>query len=317
MRRLRVLFAGTPEVAVPSLHGLLQDERFEVVGVLTNPDRPRGRSGTPVASPVARTAREAGLPLFQPQKIRDEVGRLVDTGAEIGAVVAYGTLLPGDVLETLPLGFVNLHFSLLPRWRGAAPVQHAIRAGDVMTGITCFRLETGMDTGPILRQMAIEIPNDADAGEVLSRLAVQGGPMLRDALLAVRDGEPGTPQDSEAVTLAPRILPQDCIIDWTRSAGDVDRLVRSVSPKPGAVTTYAGGVVKLAEVRTVVEPGSGGAPGTLLGTDGDGILVACGSGALRVAKIQIPGRTWTRAADQVRGRRLVVGETFGGSDSGS
>ena len=153
MKPIRVLFAGTPEVALPALDLLVADDRFRVVAVLTNPDRPRGSSATPQPSAVASRAAELALPLLQPQRVRDALDAIRDSGADVGAIVAYGSILPPAVLDALPLGFVNLHFSLLPRWRGAAPVQHAIRAGDAVTGVTAFRLDAGMDTGPVLRSL--------------------------------------------------------------------------------------------------------------------------------------------------------------------
>jgi methionyl-tRNA formyltransferase len=240
MSAVRVLLAGTPEVALPTLELLVEDARFHVVGVLTNPDRPRGRSSRPVPSPVAERALELGLPVLRPERVRDEAAAIVATGAEIGAVVAYGSILPAVVLDALPLGFVNLHFSLLPRWRGAAPVQHAIAAGDEVTGVTAFRLDEGMDTGPVLRSLEVRPPADVDAGDLLARLAVEGAPVLVDALLAVVAGEAGTPQPEVGVSAAPRIRPEDAVVAWDRPAVEVARRIRSVTPRPGATTSLDG-----------------------------------------------------------------------------
>jgi methionyl-tRNA formyltransferase len=311
MTPLRVLFAGTPEVGVPSLDLLVADGRFEVVAVLTNPDRPRGRSGDPVPSPIARRATDLGLPVLRPERVRDAVEDIRATGADVGAVVAYGSILPSGVLDALPLGFVNLHFSLLPRWRGAAPVQHAIRAGDATTGVTAFRLDAGMDTGPVLRRLEMRPPDEIDAGELLDVLAVEGAPVLADALLAVAAGEQGVAQPAEGATSAPRIGPEDAEVVWTVAAVEVARRIRSVTPRPGAATWRDGERMKVAGVSAVAAPERSGRPGEVLGTDGDAVLVACGSGAVSIARVQLAGRGWTSAADQVRGRRLAVGMVLG------
>jgi len=309
MTPLRVLFAGTPEVALPALDHLLGDDRFEVVGVLTNPDRPRGRSGRPEPTPIARRAREQGLPVLQPMRPGDAVQEMVETGAQIGAVVAYGGLLPDRVLEALPLGFLNLHFSLLPRWRGAAPVQWAIRSGDDVTGLSVFRLDEGMDTGPLLRSAERPIPADMDAGDLLDVLALEGAPLLAEGLLALAAGEQPQPQSREGITLAPKLTSSDGEVDWAQPAVDVARMIRSVSPRPGASTSLEGGRIKLAGVR-VSQDDVAAAPGTLLATAG-GIAVACGRGTVVVERVQFPGRPWASTEDQVRGRRLAPGMVLG------
>ncbi len=319
MKPIRVLFAGTPEVALPALDLLVADDRFRVVAVLTNPDRPRGRSATPQPSAVASRAAELALPLLQPQRVRDAVGAIRDSGADVGAIVAYGSILPPAVLDALPLGFVNLHFSLLPRWRGAAPVQHAIRAGDAVTGVTAFRLDAGMDTGPVLRSLERRISDLIDAGALLAQLAVEGAPVLVEALLAVANGEPGTPQPVDGATLAPRIGAADAVVDWRRPACEVAAHVRSVTPRPGASTTLAGEPLKIAGALLVrpspdVLPDDLAddiQPGTVVHTDGEGIVVRCGDGLVHIARLQLPGRAWTAAADLVRGRRLAVGMVLG------
>ena len=320
---VRVLFAGTPEVAIPALDALLDDVRFEVVAVLTNPDRPRGRSSRPVPSPVAARAAALGLTVLRPERVRDAADAIVATGADIGAVVAYGSILPGDVLATLPHGFVNLHLSLLPRWRGAAPVQHAVRAGDAVSGVSAFRLDEGMDTGPVLRSLEVPVPDGIDAGDLLDALAEVGAPVLADALFAAVAGEPGRTQPSEGATAAPRILPADAQVDWTRPADEVSRLVRSVTPRPGAVTTLDGSRLKIAGVLpggmddAAASAAQGGVPGEVLGTAGDAIVVACGKGSVRVGRVQPAGRPWASAADHVRGRLLTPGMVLGADDAGT
>ena len=309
---VRVVFAGTPEVALPGLEALLADPRVEVVGVLSNPARPRGRTGTPVDPPVAARARELGLPVLQPERPADALGVLTDLGADVGAVVAYGSILPPAVLAVPREGWVNLHLSLLPRWRGAAPVQHAVRAGDPVTGATVFRLDAGMDTGPVLRRLEVPVPPDADAGDLLAHLAEVGAPLLVEGAVAAAAGEPGTPQPVEGATLAPRLVPADAVVDWAADVATVARAVRAVTPRPGAVTRLRGGGVKLAGATVAAgETPAGTAPGTVMAADGDGIIVACGAGALRVARLQLEGRRWSAAADVLRGRGLAVGDVLG------
>ena len=313
-RAVRVLFAGTPDVALPSLDLLHEDPRVDVVAVLTNPDRARGRSGTPAPSPVAERAMALGLPLLRPERVADAEEAIRSSGAELGAVVAYGSILPDSVLAALPQGFVNLHFSLLPRWRGAAPVQHAIRAGDPTTGVTAFRLDAGMDTGPVLRRLEVRPPDDVEAGPLLDELATLGAPVLLDALLAVASGEQGSPQPAEGATLAPRIRPEDAEVRWASPADEVARTIRSVTPRPGAFTTLDGQRVKFAGAAPEPqgeEPASASVAGTVVAADEGGIVVACGSGSVRITRVQLAGRPWASAADLVRGRRLGVGMVLG------
>jgi methionyl-tRNA formyltransferase len=312
---LRVLFAGTPDVAVPSLQLLLDDPRIDVVGVLTNPDRPRGRRGEAVAPPVAAMAREQGLPVLQPERARDAIDAIRSLRPDIAAVVAYGALLPRDVLDVIPLGFLNLHFSLLPRWRGAAPVQHAVRAGDACTGVSVFVLDEGMDTGPLLRQQQVPLAATADAGDVLEALARGGAPVLLDALLARAAGELPVPQPADGVTRAPKLTPDDAVVDFTVAAATVARHIRSVSPRPGAVTTWGTRRVKLADPHPVVAEVAA-TPGTVLEADGR-VVIACGEGALEVRRLQLEGRRWSPADEFVRGARLVPGTVLGGVDGGT
>lgn len=317
MTPVRVLFAGTPDVAVPSLDLLLGDARFEVVAALTNPDRPRGRSSRPVASPVAERAEAAGVPVLRPERVRDATEQIAASDAVIGAVVAYGSILPSPVLAALPHGFVNLHFSLLPRWRGAAPVQHAIRAGDSVTGVTAFRLDEGMDTGPILRTLEVVPPADVDAGDLLDALAVAGAPVLADALLAATMGEPGTPQSDAGATHAHRIGPEDAVVDWSGSGEEIARRIRSVTPRPGASTTLAGERMKVAGATPGLDTADGLVPGTVIGAEGSAIVVACGAGTVRIGRVQLAGRGWSGAADQVRGRRIAPGIVLGADGDGT
>jgi methionyl-tRNA formyltransferase len=314
---LRVLFAGTPEVALPSLAALVTDPRFEVVGVLTNPDRPRGRSGRPQRSPVAELARHHGLPLLQPERPADALEDIRRLDAMVGAVVAYGALLPPRVLDALPLGFVNLHFSLLPRWRGAAPVQHAIAAGDRTTGVSVFRLDEGMDTGPLLRQAEVGLADDADAGDVLDELARSGAPVLLDGLLALAAGEEPRPQPTTGVTLAPKLAAADARIDWAHPATVVAARIRSLTPRPGAVTVLRGRRLKVAAPSlsaadaTLAASSTDRSPGTIIALVG-GLLIACGEGAVRIGRVQPEGRRWIGASEFINGHRIEEGELLGG-----
>ena len=287
---MRLGFFGTPEVAVPSLIALAGDDRFDVVVAVTNPDRPRGRSKRDVAPPVKEAAIDRGIDVWQPHKPREIEDALADLGLDACAVVAYGSILPRSVLDAGGRGFVNLHFSLLPRWRGAAPVQHALRAGDDVTGLTTFVLDQGMDTGPILRQERTDVGAHETAGELLDRLAAKGAPLLADSLHDWLTGklEP-TPQSDEGATIAPRIHPGDCAIDWTHDAGAIDRLVRASNPAPGAHTTLDGRRLKV--WRSMPVTGPDGAPGVV--TDGaeDGPIVATGRGALVLTEVQPEGKS--------------------------
>jgi methionyl-tRNA formyltransferase len=313
---VRVVFAGTPDVALPGLAALLSDPRVEVVGVLSNPARPRGRTGTPVDPPVAARGRELGLPVLQPERPADALDALRALEADVGAVVAYGAILPRSVLDVPRAGWVNLHLSLLPRWRGAAPVQHAVRAGDAVTGATVFRLDEGMDTGPVLRRVEVPVAPDVDAGDLLAHLAEVGAPVLVDGAVAAAAGEPGTPQPAEGATTAPRLGPADAAVGWAGEAAAVSRSIRAVTPRPGAVTRLRGAGLKLAgaTVADAAAP-TGAVPGTVLATDGDAVVVACGTGAVRIARLQPEGRRWAAAADVVRGRGLAVGDVLGADAS--
>ena len=325
---LRVLFAGTPDVAVPALDALLSDPRIDVVAVLTNPDRPRGRRSAAVPPPVAARAVAAGIPVLQPERPGDVVAGLLALRADVAAVVAYGSLLPPEVLATTRLGFVNLHFSLLPRWRGAAPVQHAIRAGDEVTGVSVFVIDAGMDTGPLLRTRASAVPDGVDSGELLDTLAGLGAPLLIEGILALAAGERPVPQPQHGVTLAPKLRANDVELDWRASAEELDRRIRSVAPRPGAVTQLRGTRCKVAGTRVLVaaepsdaaEPGTPAdidpaarpvTPGTVLSIGSEGAVVACGSGMLQVSRLQPAGRDWRSAEELARGRLLQPGDVLG------
>jgi len=290
---VRIAFWGTPDPAVPSLRALLAADDVEVAAVITNPDRPSGRGHRLAAPPVKLAAAEAGVPVWQPRRPRESLDDLRALGVDACAVVAYGSILPTDVLAAGGAGFVNLHFSLLPAWRGAAPVQASILAGDAVTGVTCFVLEAGMDTGPVLVGRETEVGPEETAGELVSRLAELGAPALVEAVRGLVDGSlQPVPQDAERATLAPKIAPEDARLDWTRDAAALHRAVRAYSPAPGAYTHLDGLRVKVhrARVREGSEPVDRSAPGRVVSVDDDGPVVACGSGALALTEVQPAGK---------------------------
>jgi methionyl-tRNA formyltransferase len=306
---VRIAFLGTPDVAVPSLTALLDATDIDVEVVVTNPDRPRGRRATPMPPPVKQAALAAGVPVWQPAHPSEVVQPLADLGLDAGAVVAYGALLPPALLASTRLGFVNLHFSLLPRWRGAAPVQHALRAGDRRTGVTTFVIDEGMDTGPIVAQQAVDIGPEEYAGDLLGRLATLGADVLVDSLRALDAGTPPEPQPHDGITLAPKIRPGDLVIDFGAPARAVVDLIRSAAPAPGARTTLRGASLKVFEGE--VDAVSGGEPGEIVRVDRDGPVVACGRGAVRLRAVQPAGRRRMTGAALVNGHRLREGERLG------
>lgn len=303
------MFLGTPDVAVPSLQALLDADDVEVAAVITNPDRPKGRSKTPQPPPVKVAAEAAGVPVWQPTRPREVLDDLRALAPDACAVVAYGALLPADVLDAGGAGFVNLHFSLLPRWRGAAPVQHALRAGDRTTGVTTFVLDEGMDTGDVLRREEVAIDPDEDAGTLLDRLAQLGAPVLLDSLRDLVGGTTPTPQPAEGATLAPKITGDDTRLDWQVPAQKLVDLVRSASPAPGTHTTLDGGRFKVYAARPV--DGPGGDPGELVALDDDGPVVACGDGHVQLLVVQPEGKPRMDATAWVNGYRPEVGIRFG------
>ena len=310
---MRIVFLGTPEAAVVSLEALLAADDVDVPAVITNPDRARGRSGRPSAPPVKLAAQSAGVPVWQPARPREVVDDLRALQVDACAVVAYGALLPGEVLAAGGRGFVNLHFSLLPRWRGAAPVQHAIRAGDTVTGVTTFVLDEGMDTGPVLASDEVTIGPRETAGELLDRLAHRGAPLLVDSLRALVGGAEPTPQPEEGATLAPKVTPDDVAIDLSMSAEVVDRLVRSANPAPGAHTRFRDRRLK---VFAAVPVDGDGPAGSVLRSEPAGVVVSCGQGAVRLEEVQPEGSARMSGAAFVNGHRPEAGERLGGQPQG-
>jgi len=307
---VRLVFAGTPEVAVPALRALL-GSRHDVVAVITRPDARAGRGRTLHPSPVRIVAQETGIPVLTPASAREESlrDRLVELAPDACPVVAYGALVPPDLLRLPRLGWVNLHFSLLPAWRGAAPVQHAIIAGDQVSGATTFVLEQGLDTGPVLGALTEQVRPRDTFGALLARLAERGA----DLLVATLDGlEQGRlvprPQPTEGVSHAPKLGVDDARIDWTRPGYAVDRLVRGCTPAPGAWTTFRGERLGILPVRPDADDHDHGlAPGQLE-VARQSVHVGCGSGAVLLGEVHPHGRRVMPAADWARGVRPAQGD---------
>ena len=292
-----IVFGGTPEFAVPALDALLASPH-RVVAVYTQPDRPAGRGRRARPSPVKQRAVEQGLRVRQPASLKpaDEQRRLAQLRPDLMVVVAYGLILPEAVLETPALGCVNIHASLLPRWRGAAPIQRAVMAGDAETGVSIMRMEAGLDTGPVLLREAVAIGAEETAGDLHDRLAVLGARLIVEVLEGL-DGLVAEPQPEVGVTYAAKIDKAEARVDWARSAVDVDRQIRGLSPFPGAWIPVSGERVKLLRSRVI---GGEGVPGEHLG----GFRVACGSGAVEVLEAQREGKRPMAAAEVLRGMAL-------------
>jgi methionyl-tRNA formyltransferase len=309
---MKLVFAGTPEVAVPALDALIASGRHEVAAVVTRPDAPAGRGRRLVASPVAQRAEEAGIEVLKPARPREPefLERLKEIAPDCCPVVAYGALLPRPALDIPAHGWVNLHFSLLPAWRGAAPVQHAIMAGDEITGASTFLIEEGLDSGPVYGTVTEEIRSTDTSGDLLTRLAFAGAGLLAATMDGIEDGSlKAVPQPGDGVTLAPKITVEDAHVDWSAPALRVDRVVRGCTPAPGAWTTFRGERLKLIQVRPVVGRDDL-APGSLA-VGKNSVHVGTGSYAVELLWVQAQGKKPMRAADWARGVRIADGERVG------
>ncbi len=304
---MRLVFAGTPDVAVASLDALAAS-RHEVCGVLTRPDSTAGRGRRPVRSAVAQRADELGIPVWTPESPREPgfLATLREIAPDCCPVVAYGALLPPEALDIPRHGWVNLHFSLLPAWRGAAPVQHAVLHGDAMTGATTFRIDAGLDTGPILAALTEPIRPADTAGTVLDRLSALGADLLVSTMDALEGGSlVATPQPASGATYAPKLDPADARIDWAAPAPQIDRLIRACTPAPGAWTTFRGERLRLGPLSVREE--AGGAPGQVQAGKSE-VIVGTGSTAAVLGEVRPQGRRSMAAADWARGVRLEPGE---------
>jgi len=309
---MRVAFMGTPAFAVPALEALL--DHHEVVLVVTQPDRPAGRGMGVRASAVADAARARGARLMQPEKARDPAlaETLRGSGAEVLVVAAYGQLLPPAVLDATAHGGINVHASLLPRWRGASPIAAAILAGDEKTGVSIMRMEAGLDTGPVLLQYEASITGEDTTATLGARLAEIGARALLEGLERIAQGTATfTPQDGSAATYAPLVKKTDGDLDWARRAAHLERAVRAYDPWPGVRVPLHGETVRLLRGKPVPGwfAGSGGAPGDIVEIGAAGITVMAADGPFLVEEVQPPGRRAMAAADYARGRRDLASST--------
>ncbi len=308
MTSLRIAFAGTPHFALPALRALLAS-RHQVAGVLTQPDRPAGRGRELRASPVkllATTAQPA-LPVAQPATLKTPEGRAIlhEWSPDLLVVVAYGLILPQAVLDQPRLGCLNIHGSLLPRWRGAAPIQRAILAGDAETGVCIMQMEAGLDTGPVLIERRHPIGMHDTAGDLHDALSELGAAALMEAIEAIVDGTVvRKAQPAEGVTYASKIEKSEATMDWKQSSAALDRQVRAFNPWPIAETSFAGETLRILRARIAPRTGGEAAPGTLLGLADDGLRVACGDGVLAVSELQRAGKRPVSARDFANAVRL-------------
>lgn len=305
---MRLVFAGTPEVAVPSLNALV-DSAHEVVGVVTRPDAPAGRGRTLRPSPVASRAEALGLEVLKPDRPGDAafVARLSELAPDCCPVVAYGALVPQRVIDIPTHGWVNLHFSLLPRWRGAAPVQHAVIAGDPETGASTFSLVRAMDAGPVYDEIRTPIRPGTTAGDLLAELSESGAQLLARTIDDIAAGTAvPTPQPDDGVTMAPKITVDDARLDLTRPAVELDRLVRGCHPAPGAWALFRDARFKINSAQPVT---GAAAPGELQVTKRS-VHIGTGEGLLELGEIQPPGKKPMPAADWARGIQLAEGESL-------
>ena len=306
---MRIEFMGTPDFAVPSLQALI-DAGHDVCAVYTQPDKPQGRKQILTAPPVKTLALAHDIPVFQPNTLKneDEQARLRELAPEVIIVVAYGKLLPKAVLDIPPHGCINVHGSLLPRWRGAAPIQWAVIAGDEMAGVTTMQMAEGLDTGDMLLTYETKVGEKETAGELFDRLAQSGAELLTQTLVKLDEITP-RPQDDAQSCYAHMLDKQMAVIDWSKSAHEIDCLIRGLNPWPIALTTLSGERLK---VFAAEKAAGNGEPGTVLEADPKkGLTVACGEGALKLIEIQLVGGKRMKATDFLRGHVIEVGTKLG------
>ena len=306
---MRIVFMGTPDFAVPSLQALI-DAGHDVCAVYTQPDKPQGRKQILTAPPVKTLALEHDIPVFQPNTLKneDEQARLRELAPEVIIVVAYGKLLPKAVLDIPPHGCINVHGSLLPRWRGAAPIQWAVIAGDEMAGVTTMKMAEGLDTGDMLLTYETKVGEKETAGELFDRLAQSGAELLTQTLVKLDEITP-RPQDDAQSCYAHMLDKQMAVIDWSKSAHEIDCLIRGLNPWPIALTMLSGERLK---VFAAEKAAGNGEPGTVIEADPKkGLTVACGEGALKLIEIQLVGGKRMKATDFLRGHAIEVGTKLG------
>jgi methionyl-tRNA formyltransferase len=301
---MRVVFAGTPDFSVPVLQAVL-DSQHSVVAVYTQPDRPAGRGRKLLPGPVKQLADRYQLPVRQPLSLKDSEAQrqLAELDADLMVVVAYGLILPQAVLDLPRLGCVNLHASLLPRWRGAAPIQRAILADDRETGVCLMQMEAGLDSGPVLAEVRTDIAADETGGSLHDRLSLLAAELLARHLDDLEQGSlTATTQDESLVTYAGKLDKREAVIDWGCSADQLERQVRAFNPWPVAQADYQGQVLRIWEARAVAVSGDG--PGTVVAAGKQGIDVLCGEGCLRLLQVQLPGGKRLKAADFLNARSM-------------
>jgi methionyl-tRNA formyltransferase len=314
---MRIVFCGTPAFAVPSFQHLLAQSNFEIVAVLTQPDRPRGRGQAISHSSVKQAALGAGIPVHQPEKVRaPEVQQLlIEMKPDAMVIIAYGQIIPARLLPIAKHGWINLHASLLPKYRGAAPINWAIANGETKTGVTTMRIDAGMDTGEMLLKREIEIGESETAPELAARMGEIGALLLAETLRGIDSGAiPAQQQDQAAATYAPMLKKEDGRIDWSRSAREIYNRIRGFTPWPGAYTTFRGQLCQLwgePVSNTSRAKEAAGPPGTLAHANAE-ILVACGETTeLRLTSVKLEGRKQIPASEFANGVRLTAGERFG------
>ncbi len=309
---MRIVFMGTPEIAVAPLRALVA-AGHEVVLSVSQPDRPKGRGGKLAEPPVKRAARQLGIPVAQPERVKaaDFIAQMQALKPDVAVVIAFGQILPQALLDIPKFGCINIHASLLPKYRGAAPINWAIANGERETGLTTMQMDAGMDTGPTYLTAVTPIGKEDDAVSLAERLADMAGPLIVETLAAVQDGMQPTPQDDSAATMAPMLKRGDGVVDWSQPARTIVNRARAFTPWPGSQTAYKGERWKLIDLR----PGEGqlrnAAPGTVTRVDGDSILVATGEGGVRIYALQVPGKRAMSVRDFLNGRQVEKGVILG------
>ena len=315
---LRIVFAGTPEFAAEHLKALLASP-YDIVAVYTQPDRPAGRGQKLMPSPVKQLALEHNIPVLQPPTLRNAEAQaeMAALKPDLLVVVAYGLILPQAVLDIPRLGCINSHASLLPRWRGAAPIQRAVEAGDSESGVTVMRMEAGLDTGPMLLKVTTPITAQDTGGSLHDRLAELGPPAVLQAINGLATGSlRGEVQDDSLATYAHKLNKDEALLDWSRPAVELERLIRAFNPWPICHSSLNDAPLKVLAAQLVTEPGAGrGAPGEILAASKGGLTVACADGALRLTRLQLPGGKALNFADLFNSRReqFAVGSLLGAS----
>jgi methionyl-tRNA formyltransferase len=308
----KTIFMGTPAFAVPALRALAAAENVTLVA--TNPDRPAGRGNVVAPTPVKAEAARLGIPVFQPEKARhpDAIARFAEEKPDLIVVAAYGHILPKAILDIPKYGCINVHASILPRYRGAAPINWAVARGETKTGVTIMQMDVGMDTGPMLHVREMPIGDDDTAESIYPRLAELGAQALVEALEKLHDGKlVATPQDGALATMAPMLKKEHGKADWSLAARDIRNLVRGLTPWPSVTATHGGKGLRLVSVSVVSEEGAAGAPGAILSAGKDGVVVACGSGALRLDVVQPEGGKPMPSGAWALGRQLKAGDLLG------